>query len=132
MSTGHTISIGYNGNSSTSLTDEEAFQVMVEHISYLIQENPAVIIGEALAGGASQQADGWPIADFVAVYKKPVVEGGPMQVFRGVDVDSLYVHISCSGGGESVYMKEHIARAICRLAMRHMHEKSINVNITVG
>lgn len=40
------------------------------------------------------------------------------------------VCVGCSGGGVSRTMKEHVARAFCRLVIDQMHAKGISVCLT--
>ena len=61
-------------------------------------------------------------------------EDGTNDLTLKIDKDEeglYYLRQAASGGGESREVKEHLRRAFCRLVIREMHKKGMEVNLRV-
>lgn len=125
MSTGWTISIGYNSHASGDGADLwAALKASAEKWRHAHE----IIDMEAEKFNAPDKCDGeWRLA-YSEVYAKDWADGGPLHVSE----ERHCLLIRASGGGCSRDMKEHVARAFCRLIINDMHHQGIEVNLTVS
>lgn len=119
MSTGYTISVGYN---SSFKKDEVGWEL--EKIVKSICIDPEQLIQEA------KRVEGKTIPpEYVESYHIPWKDLAIQIVIQ----DGLPVVIQlASGGGDSRDLKEAVRRAFCRLVLAHMHSQGMEVNLTVS
>lgn len=125
MATSWTISIGYNsGNFDTA-----ELWAKLKASAEFWRKNPLLIADEAREGSdADIPLDGENLLDYCEVYRRDWMDGGPLHI---IDEDKV-LHIMASGGDPSRTIKEHVARAFCRIIIKAMHEEQIEVNLIVA
>lgn len=126
MATGWSITIGYN--SSHSPVEKEDLWEILKNSAQIWRINASTLRDEAERYGAPLELDGENLMDFCEVYRRDWLMGGPLHI----DDDKQALYIDASGGGASRVLKEHVARAFCRLVVIDMHHKCIEVNLHVS
>lgn len=126
MSTGWSLSIGYNSDRST--LDQNELWSVLKAVSFSIRHDTAGLFQEALAFDAPPNCGGEDLEDYCAVYTTAREDGGPLWI----DDINQVVSIVASGGEPSRIQKEHVARAFCRLVIYAMHQRGIEVNLHVA
>lgn len=124
MATGWTIEIGYNSHDS----DKGALWGQLKMFAEELRRHPSLLNMEAYKFGAPNECEGGTRLEFCDVYARDWTDGGPCHIIE----EQQCIHIMASGGGEARDMKEHIARAFCRIVIHAMHRKGIEVNLRVA
>lgn len=139
MATGYTIEVGYISGDSYQGDTNEAWQELRAAAEQL-RNSPAKLATEAREFGApfwccdKHCAD---INEFCEVYRRNWTDGGPLMIVDKPDEmfpckdDDWQPHLHIMASGDRA-MKEHVARAFCRLVMYEMHRKGIEISIRVG
>jgi hypothetical protein len=91
------------------------------------RSNLTALVNAATDYGAPDDLDGEQLIEYCKVYERDWTDGGPLRV----DDEEQILHIMASGGSSSRILKEHVARAFCRLVIQDMHRKQIEVNLHV-
>ena len=116
--TGYHIQIGYNSGCHVDPVDT------LKNVVLSICADPQVILDEVLA------VEGVAVpSEFAYLYRSPWNDATITFI---EDTERFEVYQSASGGGDDRIHKERMRRAVCRLVMRMMHAKGIEVSISVS
>lgn len=129
--TGYHISIGY-----LSGDDNDKAWAMLKRIVADLCAKPEVIAEEAMAFGMRPET----AKEYAESYRSFSLETGRTEDStlvvkeRDLDDEDSYVQIMqlASGRGVSRTNKEAMRRAVCRILMREMHKRGLEININVA
>ena len=134
--TGYHITIGYNSGHHKEEVWEE-----LKNIVNLIRNNPQQIAEELLAvekfgpnyclpTNSVESVDEDTIREFAQYYKKAT--DATLQILEDEDIEKCQIMQLASSGGGYRDLKEQLRRAFCRVVLREMHKRGMEVNIIVS
>lgn len=123
MSTGYTISIGYNSAHEKAEASEMLKRIVME-----IQNKPSLIVSEAKRTNPFVSSN--VLLPYAMAYEHPVRDA-TITVSVDSETGLTSVHQIASGGGDERRYKEIVRRAFCRLVIAEMHSLDMEVNLGV-
>ncbi len=124
MSTHYVISVGYNAKFAPAVVWEELTRTVSE-----LCENPQLIVDEAFA--VDQWADRELLEEVAELYRHTdyTRRDAPVRILD----DDMGLRLVQYASGRAPYRtaKEACRRAFCRLVMRAMHARGMEININV-
>lgn len=125
MATSWNISIGYISGTTYNGDVNTAWETLKQDAKDLA-DSPYVLLAEYNLYARHIGDDETPTLVYATQYSAK--EYNPMTV----NDEKQRIFIGASGGNPSRAVKEHMARAFIRVLMRRMHERGIDVNVSVS